>query len=606
MKNRQTWAKAWAMLNPKERRVAFLVLGVVLLSVLGAVAMVASIMPFLTVLSDPSSIRSDPWLAWAFDLLGFETTKGFLTFLGLCSLTVIVMASAMQIARVYVVARFAMMRVHTFSERLLAAYLGQPYQFFMTQHSDKLSTRILVETEQVIKQFLMPAIDFIASSLTLLALIGFLVWLNPTIALSAMAVLGIFYGLVFSGVKNWLQRLGKIRQDANRARYRSVTEAISGAKELKLLGRERDYHRRYLEPSQRMARAVVSIHVIANTPAVALQAFAFGGFVILSLALLDPTALSTGEALSDIIPLLGTVAFAGQRMMPELSKVYNSAALIQANVVAVDAVHEDLSAFGGKSALPTPTQHGLPLRDHLRIEDVSFIYDEASRAGVSGLTLRIAAGEKIGIIGSTGAGKTTLADLTLGLLRPSSGHIIVDDTHITDENLRSWQRSVGYVPQEIYLVDSSIAENIAFGLNPKDIDMVRVSEAARMAQLERFILDDLADGFDTKVGERGVALSGGQRQRIGIARALYNDAELIVFDEATSALDTLTEREVMASIEALPGEKTVLIIAHRLSTVKRCDRILVLENGKIVAIGPWDELIEQNAAFREMVTVSSQ
>jgi len=594
------------MLSQRERRVAFLVLGIVLLSVLGAVAMVASVMPFLTVLSDPLSVQSDPWLAWAYDRLGFETTKGFLSFLGLCSLLVIVLASALQIARVYVVARFSMMRVHTFSERLLAAYLGQPYHFFMTQHSDKLSTRILVETEQVVKQFLMPAIDFIASSLTLLALIGFLVWLDPAIALTAIAVLGIFYGLVFIGVRNWLQQLGKTRQDANRARYRSVTEAISGAKELKLLGRERDYHRRYLEPSQRMARAVVSVQVIANTPAVALQAFAFGGFVVLSLALIGPTALSTGEALADIIPLLGTVAFAGQRMMPELSKVYNSAALIQANVVAVDAVHEDLAAFGGNGALPAQAQYGLPFRHELRLEDVSFVYDETSRAGLSDLCLSITTGEKIGIIGSTGAGKTTLADIILGLLRPRSGSIVVDGTQITETNLRSWQRSVGYVPQEIYLIDSSIAENIAFGLALEDIDMDRVLDAARMAQLEQLILEELPDGFATKVGERGVALSGGQRQRIGIARALYNDAELIVFDEATSALDTLTEREVMASIEALPGEKTVLIIAHRLSTVKSCDRILVLEKGRIVAVGPWDELIEQNAAFREMVSVGSQ
>jgi ABC-type multidrug transport system fused ATPase/permease subunit len=606
MKNKQTWAKAWAMLSQRERRVAFLVLGVVLFSVLGAVAMVASVMPFLTVLSDPLSVQSDPWLAWAYDRLSFETTKGFLSFLGLCSLLVIVLASALQIARVYVVARFSTMRAHTFSERLLAAYLGQPYYFFMTQHSDKLSTRILVETEQVVKQFLMPAIDFIASSLTLLALIGFLVWLDPAIALNAIAVLGIFYGLVFIGVRNRLQQLGKIRQDANRARYRSVTEAISGAKELKLLGRERDYHRRYLEPSQRMARAVVSVQVIANTPAVALQAFAFGGFIVLSLALVGPTALSTGEALADIIPLLGTVAFAGQRMMPELSKVYNSAALIQANVVAVDAVHEDLAAFGGNGALPAQAQYGLPFRHELRLEDVSFAYDETSRAGLSNLCLSITKGEKIGIIGSTGAGKTTFADIILGLLRPRSGSIVVDGTKITETNLRSWQRSVGYVPQEIYLIDSSIAENIAFGLALEDIDMDRVLDAARMAQLEQLILEEFPDGFSTKVGERGVALSGGQRQRIGIARALYNEAELIVFDEATSALDTLTEQEVMGSIEALPGEKTVLIIAHRLSTVKSCDRILVLEKGRIVAIGAWDELIEQNAAFREMVSVGSQ
>jgi ABC-type multidrug transport system fused ATPase/permease subunit len=212
-------------------------------------------------------------------------------------------------------------------------------------------------------------------------------------------------------------------------------------------------------------------------------------------------------------------------------------------------------------------------------------------------------GEKIGIVGSTGAGKTTLADIILGLLRPQSGQLLVDGKLVTDKNLRSWQQSVGYVPQNIFLTDASISQNIALGVPIEEIDTARVRRSAEVAQLDGFIRQELPEGYETGVGERGVRLSGGQRQRIGIARALYHRADLIVFDEATSALDNLTERDVMSAINALPGEKIIVIIAHRLSTVKICDRIVVLDKGRIVGLGTWKELMKTNLIFQKIAQV---
>jgi ABC-type multidrug transport system fused ATPase/permease subunit len=240
------------------------------------------------------------------------------------------------------------------------------------------------------------------------------------------------------------------------------------------------------------------------------------------------------------------------------------------------------------------------LRSELRLEGITYRYPNAPRDSLTETSLTIRAGERIGIVGGTGAGKTTMADLILGLLWPTGGRILADEVPIDEENLRGWQKNVGYVPQEIFLIDATISENIAFGQRPEQIDQERVEEAARIAQLDTFVRQELPSGYDTKVGERGVRLSGGQRQRVGIARALYHKADLIVFDEATSALDNLTEREVMAAIEAVPGDKTILMIAHRLSTVKACDRIILLEQGQIVGVGSWDELNERNATFRKL------
>jgi ABC-type multidrug transport system fused ATPase/permease subunit len=241
------------------------------------------------------------------------------------------------------------------------------------------------------------------------------------------------------------------------------------------------------------------------------------------------------------------------------------------------------------------------MRQQLKLEAVSYHYPDAIHAGVREITLTIAAGEKIGIVGATGAGKTTLADLILGLLNPISGRLEIDGVPLTQKNLRAWQQSVGYVPQDIFLIDASLSENIALGVPLRDIDQARVVEAARTAQIDQFITSDLAEGYETTTGERGVQLSGGQRQRIGIARAVYHDSNLIVFDEATSALDNLTEREVMSAIDTLPNDKTTLLIAHRLSTLQSCDRIIFMEGGRMVGFDTWDTLYTENLAFRRMV-----
>lgn len=600
------WKKAWALLDARERRNAWIVLATSVVGGMSSALMVGSVMPFLSVLAQPSTIETTTALNWAYNTFGFTSNYAFLIALGLTSLVVIVSSSAVQLVKAWAVTRFAMMRMHSLSSRLMASYLRQPYEFFLNRHSGDMGTRILTETQLLVNQFLRPAAEAVASIFTIIAIIGLLLWAKPLVAIVSFMVLGGVYSLTYWMSRMKLRRLGAVRAEANSARFRIANEALGGVKDLKLLGRERDYLARYDAPSYKMARVITTIQIMSIMPKFVLEAVAFGGIILLCLLLIDPQGLASGAGgLGDLLPVLGLFAFSGQRLMPELSKLYESLTQIQAGSAAVDIVYRDLILLAEVSELPKTQPVGLGLRNQLSLEGVAYRYPGASHAGVREVTLTIAAGEKIGIVGGTGAGKTTLADLILGLLTPTSGRLVIDGVRVTQDNLRAWQQSVGYVPQDIFLTDASLSDNIALGVPPKDIDQARVKEAAQIAQIDQFITSDLPEGYETTIGERGVRLSGGQRQRIGIARAIYNNANLIVFDEATSALDNHTEAEVLAAIETLPDDKTVVMIAHRLSTVKRCDRIIVLDKGLLVGCDTWDTLMANNTTFRKIANVDA-
>jgi ABC-type bacteriocin/lantibiotic exporter with double-glycine peptidase domain len=557
-------------------------------------------MPFLTVLAEPYRIETTPALSWAYDAFGFTSTYMFLVGLGLASFAVIVLSSAIQVLRTWAVARFAMMRMHSISYRLLAKYLEQPYAFFLNRHSGEMGPLVLNESAQVVQLFLRPAAEFLASCMTTIAILGLLLWVEPSVAAISFAFLGGVYCAIYFGMRQALRRLGTVQIEANRARFRLVNESLTGVKDIKLLAREEAYLDRFEIPSILMARTLVKIAVISQVPQLALQAVALGGIILLCIVFIDPAGVASRSNLGGVLPIIGVFAFAGQRLMPELSKLYQSLAQIQTGAAAVEAVHQDLILNKSSARLTQAPIEGVGLKHLLRLEGVSYSYPNSDQAGVHDVSLTIRAGEKIGIVGTTGAGKTTLADIILGLLLPDQGRLVADDTPITEESLRGWMKSVGYVPQDIFLTDASVAENIALGVPLHEIDQARILQAAKIAQIDRFVEEELPEGYQTHVGERGVRLSGGQRQRIGIARAMYQDADLIVFDEATSALDNLTEAEVMDAISTLPGDKTVIMIAHRLSTVKRCDRIVVLDKGRLVGCDSWVSLMEWNEVFQRI------
>lgn len=602
--SRSSISKAWALLDRRERRNALKVLAVMIVGAFASAAMVASVFPFLSVLADPDLIRSNPALGWLYEAGGFTSDYRFLVALGIGAIAIILTSNLILILQTWAVVRYAQMRMHSISRRLLGHYLAQPYDFFLGRHSGDMSTNILSEAQLVVQQFLRPLADLISATLTVLAVIATLLIADPIVATVSIGSFSLIYGGVMALSRRYVRRMGEKRATANRARFRIAGEAFGGIKDVKLLGREAAYLDRYSGPSADMARSQIGVGVLSQAPRFAIQIVAFGGIIVLCLALLDSEGLQEREALGGILPLVGLLAFAGQRLIPELQKLYQSITQMTVGAAALHRVHDDLFFGSARTPLDRSQPAPLGLREAITLESVTYAYPGAERAGLADVSLIIHAGERIGVVGSTGAGKTTLADVILGLLTPEGGTLRADGRDITPGTLRAWQQTVGYVPQDIFLTDASLSENIALGLRPEEIDAGKVERAARIAQLHDFAMAELPDGYATLIGERGVRLSGGQRQRIGIARALYHDADLIVFDEATSALDNLTERDVMSAIDALPGDTTVLMIAHRLSTVQRCDRIVVMEAGQVADVGSWTELIARNAAFRAMAQVA--
>ena len=499
----------------------------------------------------------------------------------------------------YLVTRFSRGVATQLGIRLLRQYLARPFEWFLKQRSADLGKSILNEVNQVVNGSIAPAIRVIANTVVLVALVGFLLYLEPVGAVAVGLLLGLCFGLIYRRLRGHLLELGRDRKEATRERYKITAEAMGGIKEVKLFGLEDIYVKRFLDPSWRLARHQASVSLLGEMPRYVLEALAFGGMLLFVLYLL----WTHDGGLEAVLPVLGAFAFAGLKLMPTVQALFRDLAQMRFGEVALEALHEDLAKELPRRPRRRRDERPVRLRRELRLDDVGYTYPGAGQPALDGLTLAIPAGTSAGFVGPTGAGKTTAIDVILGLLEPASGTLSVDGVPITQENRHHWQAEIGYVPQSIFLADDTVAANIAFGEPAGTINRESVERAARLAHLDAFVAT-LPQGYDTMVGERGVRFSGGQRQRIGIARALYRDPDIVVFDEATSALDTVTERAVMDAIRTLHGQKTVLMIAHRLSTIAHCDHIFMLRDGRLAGTGDYATLAESNDAFRSLVAAA--
>lgn len=580
--------------------VCVMVVGMALFEVIG----VSSIVPFLSVLANPEMVRNNATLAFVYNYLGFSSTYDFLLFLGIVAFCLLLTAAVIRSLGQYVLMTFTQMRRHSIGARLFETYLRHPYEYHLNQHSSDLSRGVLSEVDQVIGTVFQPAANMMANSFTLIAIVALLVLIDPWVALFAGGLLMVVYMLIFAVVRTYLASIGELRVEANKKRYKVTSEAFGGIKDIKLLGRELAYLDRFIGPSRELSRVVAISAVVGQVPKYIVEAIAFGGILLLSLILMIRQGEHDPEALGQVLPLLGLYAFAGYRMIPAVQAIFQAFTQMRFGATAVGNLYKDLCEKDRLPQLQSTAVPVMPVERQIELDGLSYTYPNSDDVGVKDVTVTIPVGSTLGIVGSTGAGKTTLIDLILGLLPPTSGELRVDGTVIMADNQRQWQSNIGYVPQSIFLVDASLSENIALGIPEEAVDPVRVRECARQAQVDRFIEGELPNGYDTVVGERGVRLSGGQRQRIGIARALYHEPAVIVFDEATSALDNLTELEVMKAVGTLHG-KTIIMIAHRMSTVKVCDQIIVLDKGQIVGNGTYDELAAENSAFQKIDGVGS-
>ncbi len=593
----------WSIFDRNERRQLLLLFALILMLAFVEMVGVSSIMPFLAVAANPALIETNPYLARAFEMLGFESREIFLIFLGSVVAGFIVLQNAFTILVKYAKARFSNMRGHAMAYRLMNTYLSKPYVFYLNQNSSELTKNVLGEVKHVIDGYLTPMLDGLTDIVVCIAVAAVLIAVNPGAAIVVALTVGLVYGLIYFGVRRWLVQLGTRRLNANKDRYKATMEAFAGIKDVKLLGKESFFLERFAKPSVRNAKANTLINVIGKTPAFVLNAVVYGGIIGAITLIMVVT-----DDVARYIPVIGVYVLAGSRLMPKVQNLFAMLSKMRAFQPVVELMFEQLGQSTGEQA-PAPGLSAidvtpLPFEREIRIESMSFAYPNTEEPVIPGLNLTIAKNTTVGLVGATGCGKTTTVDIVLGLLRPTSGEIYIDNTALTEDNLRAWQANLGYVPQSIYLSDDTVTRNIAFGIPDERIDHEAVRRAAEIANLGQFIENELPGAYNAQIGERGLRLSGGQRQRLGIARALYTDPSVLVMDEATSALDGMTEGAIMEAMDRLTGSKTIIIIAHRLATLKDADTIYMLDKGRIVAQGTYAGLMAGNEAFQQMARVS--
>lgn len=565
--------RIYELLSPKQRLQAgalfMLTTSVAFFELIG----VASILPFMAVLSSPETIDTNKIINKVYILFGFQNHQNFLIFLGVITFTLLMLGNVAKAVNSWASNRFSGRWGHTISLRLFEQYLAQPYVFFIDRNSSELRKLVLGEVQVLISGYLIPLLDVVSRTLICLAVVGLIFLADPVLAIATVLVLGGAYILVYAVIRKWLSRIGLLRSNAQTARHKIVNEALQGIKNLKLTSQESFYVGLFEKPSRQQIRANALAVMAAELPRYALESFAFGGLLFVVLFKLSQTS-----DLQDTLPIVTLYAVAGYRLMPNFQAIFSSATKIRFNSVVMARIHEELQTTkaSGPLALASAQPAPLPFKREIRLERARFSYAGSLRPVFGELDLIIRANTIVGIVGKSGAGKTTLVDVLIGLLQPSEGNLYIDDIKLGPDNIRAWQANVAYVSQHIYLTDDSLRRNIAFGVADSSIDDRRVEEVLRVTALKEFVDNDLPLGLDTVLGENGVRLSGGQRQRVGIARALYLDRPVLVLDEATSALDMDTEREVMAAINGLGRSKTIIMIAHRLESLSAADSIIDL------------------------------
>ncbi len=472
--------------------------------------------------------------------------------------------------------RFAYDVQANLSQRLFTTYLRQPYTFHLQRNSSQLLRNAITEVNQFTFSVMLPGLLIVTEGLVLVGLAALLLSIEPVGAVIVAVLLGSAAAAFHRATRTRIARWGSERQNHEGLRVQHLQQGLGGAKDVKLLGRETEFLAQYRFHNERSVRAVELQVTLQQIPRLGLELLG-----VVGLATLVLTMLARGREMADIVPAVGLFAAAAFRLMPSVNRVLMSVQALRYGVPATDTLLAELSL----SAPELPSRHASTpvLQERIQLVNAGFAYPGASNRAIDNVSLSIQRGECVGVVGPSGAGKSTLVDIVLGLLVPTAGAVMVDGQDV-QLNLRAWQDQIGYVPQSVYLTDDSLRRNVAFGLADEQIDNAAVVRAVKAAQLEEFV-GSLTDGLDALVGERGVRISGGQRQRIGIARALYHDPEVLVLDEATSALDTVTEVGVMKAVAALQGRKTILIVAHRPSTVAQCDKVYRLEQGRVSAQG---------------------
>ncbi|MHA1598901.1 MAG: ABC transporter ATP-binding protein [Alphaproteobacteria bacterium] len=589
----------WEILDPAARRGAIVVLLTMILAGVLEVLGIGLILPILEMAINPDKgLTTQPFMQRIYDALGFRDTTSFMMAISLALFMVYLVKNLFAMWAAHLRAKYTFDLLARMTRHLFVHYLHAPYAVHVRRNSAKLLRNINLSMQEVFAGLLMPLLMIVSDAITSGAILLFLVWLQPWITLLA-AVLLLGVGVVFNRtLRHRLRDWGRRIQTAREGMVLWPSQAFGGMKQIKALGREDYFAKAFKLAADENSRCNQWFSVLGQVPRAALEVIAIGG-ILLTLTII----LSSGRDLGELIPLLGVFSLALIRVLPTVSRIIAQINNLKIGIAALDTIYDDLRDLPPEQTTASPDAvKTIGLRRELTIEGLSFAYEESDGPVLTDINMSIAQGESIALVGESGAGKSTLADLLLGLLDPTAGRILADGVDIAGD-LRGWRAGIGYIPQEAFLTDDTVRRNIALGIDDDDIDEDAISRAMAMAQLSE-VIEGIPNGLDTVLGEHGVRLSGGQRQRVSIARTLYNDPGVLILDEATSALDNETEREITRSIDNLKGGKTLIIIAHRLSTVRHCDRLMLMGGGKILDSGGFDELFRRNDTFRRMVELA--
>jgi ABC-type multidrug transport system fused ATPase/permease subunit len=592
MKN--IFTKITLLLTKAEKNRMYLLFIINLMVAFLDLAGVAAIMPFISLLANPEMIKNNIILMYIYDFFKFSNTKQFIYFFGFFVFFLLVLSVISKALILYLQTNFVLLREFTIGKRMVEGYLNQTYSWFLNKNSSDIGKTILSEINNVIMNCIMPLMFIVSQSFIVIALISLLIIADPKLALIVGLILFVTYFIISKLMNGYLSIIGKNRIEANKDRFLAVSEAFGGIKEVKINGLESYYINRFSKPAEIYARNQASAQIISLFPRYLIEGIAFGLMLLIPLYL-----YSRGENLIDILPIITMYAFAAYRLLPATQQIYAGFSQLKFSSPALEVLYSEIINL----KRPTETTNNfkiIPLNNFICLENVTYSYPNSSKLILENVNLKIKAYSTIGFVGSTGSGKTTTVDIILGLLEPNMGNLKIDGIIINELNRKDWQNSIGYVPQQIYLSDDTIQANIAFGIKEDLVDYNDIVRAAKIANLHDFVINDLPLGYKTELGERGVRLSGGQRQRIGIARALYKNPQILVLDEATSALDNLTENSVMEAINNITKEITIIMVAHRLSTVQKCDVIFYLEDGKVKHQGTYKELESKVDLFKTM------
>lgn len=586
--------------SPRQTRQYFALQFLVLIMAFGEIIGIASIIPFMALVGDMSLIEQNKFISNVYKFTAISNESQFIFLVGICVLLTLLISALISMLTLWRLSMFANKVGADIADSLYFYYIKQNWLFHASGSSAEMIKKINNETTRLTNLVLMPMMQINARIVFIFILILFVFFYDPKVAIVGFSIFFIGYLFLFMLVRIRLEKNGIAISEVYENRLRLMNEAFGGIKDILLLGRDKSFIDKFHKTGKRLSYSQGTNTALAQTPRYLIELVAFGSMILLVLYLV---ASFDGD-LGKIIPRLSVYAVAGIKLMPAFQQTYHYLALLKGNISAFESIEEDLSkALALKSDHINMSDDIIRPEDNIELENILFKYDGKKDSAINNLSIKIPVNSIIGLVGPSGSGKSTIVDIILGLIEPQKGNLKVDNVLIDNNNSRLWQNSIGFVPQSIFLSEGTISENIAFGIEKNEIDIDKVNSALKLSNLYEFV-QNLDLGVDTKVGERGVQLSGGQRQRIGIARALYNDSDILIFDEATSSLDGLTEKTIMESIQNFSGKKTIIIVAHRLKTIQNCDQIFFIDNGEVIDKGSYAELIKKNEKFRNMATLA--